>query len=34
MILLRGGDWFRTAGTATDIGTKIFSLSGSIPHTG
>ena len=34
MILLHGGDWFRSAGTPTDIGTKIFSLSGSIPYTG
>ncbi|RLT44446.1 MAG: NADH-quinone oxidoreductase subunit F [Chloroflexi bacterium] len=34
MIMLRGPEWFRTAGTANDLGTKIWSLSGSIPYTG
>lgn len=34
LILRYGADWFREAGTGTDIGTKIFSFSGDIPYVG
>ncbi len=34
LVLQHGADWFREAGTATDVGTKIFSFSGDIVHVG
>jgi len=34
MIILRGADWFRSYGTETSKGTKIFSLVGKITNTG
>ena len=34
LILMHGAEWFREAGTATDIGTKIFSFSGDIARVG
>ena len=33
-ILREGGDWYAAMGTATSKGTKVFALSGAIPHTG
>lgn len=34
MIILNGADWFRKIGTEGSPGTKTFSLTGSIKHTG
>ncbi len=33
-ILREGGAWYAAMGTATSAGTKVFALSGAIPHTG
>ena len=33
-ILREGGDWYAAMGTATSKGTKVFALSGAIPHAG
>jgi len=33
-IIRRGGAWYRAIGTATSKGTKVFSLTGQICHTG
>ena len=33
-ILRRGVDWYASLGTRTSRGTKVFSLSGDLPHTG
>ncbi len=33
-ILRRGADWFASIGTETSKGTKVFSLSGAVRHTG
>lgn len=33
-ILRRGADWYAALGTGRSRGTKVFSLSGALPHTG
>jgi len=33
-ILRRGADWYAALGTGNSRGTKVFSLSGALPHTG
>ncbi len=33
-IILRGADWFKSIGTETSKGTKVFALGGKIKHTG
>ena len=33
-IILRGGEWFASMGTATSKGSKVFALGGKINHTG
>ena len=33
-ILRRGADWYAALGTGSSRGTKVFSLSGALPHTG
>ena len=34
MIILDGGDWFSSIGTATSKGTKVFALAGKVKNTG
>jgi len=34
VILLDGGDWFSTIGTATSKGTKVFAVAGKVKNTG
>ncbi len=34
VIILRGGEWFSSIGTATSKGTKVFALTGKVNHSG